>query len=266
VAGLMIKIVSAAIKHPVNRTRDEFQAYWQQRHGPLFGRTPDLRRYVQHHALPEAYAAGPQPTHHGASMFWFDSVDALSASPSPRLREVITPADGELYAWYVASRRYGDPDAMTLRETVQADDRQLFDRTPDWPLDHKRATVAAEERIIVDGEVTPGMVKVIWIFARKPGLTVEEFSDHWYHVHGQQLGARLPGMRRYVQNHPRPSFYGSRPMTHDGFSEAWWDSLEALNESRASAEWAALSQDGQTLFTYPMATIVSREFIVKDFA
>jgi uncharacterized protein (TIGR02118 family) len=260
----MIKIVSAAIKHPQHRSPQEFQQYWTERHGPLFARTPQLRRYVQHHSLPEAYSSSIRPTHHGASMFWFDDVDGLSASPSPALSEVITPSDGELFEWYVGSRRYGDPTSMTLRDTVLADDRQLFDRTPDWPLDHKRATVAATERVIVDGPVTPGMVKVIWIFARKPGLSIEEFSDHWYEVHGKQLGAKLPGMRRYVQNHPSPEAYARRPMTHDGFSEAWWDDLESLERSRSSPEWAALSADGQTLFTYPMAVIVAHETIIKD--
>jgi uncharacterized protein (TIGR02118 family) len=149
---------------------------------------------------------------------------------------------------------------------VLADDRQLFDRTPDWPLDAKRTSVVAQERIIVDGPTTPDMVKVIWTFARKPGLTVPEFQQHWHDVHGQQLGAKLPGMRRYVQNHAIPEAYGFRPMTHDGFSEAWWDDLESLHRSRESAEWAALSADGQTLFAYPMGVVIAREVVIKEFA
>jgi hypothetical protein len=52
-------------------------------------------------------------------------------------------------------------------------------------------------------------------------------------------------------------------MTHDGFTETWWDDLESLERSRASAEWAALSEDGKTLFTYPMAVIVAYETVIK---
>jgi hypothetical protein len=52
-------------------------------------------------------------------------------------------------------------------------------------------------------------------------------------------------------------------MTHDGFSEAWWDDLESLERSRASDAWSALSEDGKTLFTYPMAVIVARETVIK---
>jgi len=262
----VIKILSGAIKHPVNRSQAEFHQYWQQRHGPLFANTPELRKYVQHHSLPEAYAGTPSPTLHGASMFWYDSIDVLrNPPPSPLLSEAIRPEqDTALYDWYVASSRYGSPDTMTLQETVRADDRQLFDRTtPDWPLDGKRTSIVAQERVIVDGPTTPTMVKVIWAFLRKPGLTLTEFQEHWHDVHGQ-LGARLPGMRRYVQNHSLPEAHAVRPVTHDGWSEAWWDNLESLHQSRTSPEWQALSADGQTLFSYPMAVIVARETIIKD--
>ena len=54
VEATMIKIISAAIKHPRNRTLPEFQEYWAARHGPMFARTPHLRGYVQHITLREA--------------------------------------------------------------------------------------------------------------------------------------------------------------------------------------------------------------------
>ena len=264
----MIKVLAGAMKHPAHRTQAEFHQYWQHRHGPLFGKTPELRRYVQHHSLPEAYGGTPGPTLHGASMFWYDDLEVLRnpPTPSPKLADVIKPEDGDIFEWYVASARYGRPEGITLRDTVLADDRQLFDRLPDWPLDQKRTSIVARERIIVDGPTTPGMVKVIWAFTRKPGLSLEEFQSHWYAVHGQQLGAKLPGMRRYVQNHTLAEAYAIRPMTHDGWSEAWWDDLESLHRSRASEAWARLSEDGQTLFSYPMSVVVARETIIKDCA
>jgi len=260
----MIKVLAGAIKHPVNRTQTEFHEYWQSRHGPLFAKTPELRKYVQHHSLPESYGGTPKPTLHGASMFWFDSLDVLrNPPPSPRLNDAVRQEDQVLFEWYVGSSRYGAPGRMTLRETVMADDRQLFDRTPDWPLGGKRTSIVAQERVIVDGPTTPGMIKVIWAFSRKPGLALDEFQEHWHDVHGH-LGARLPGLHRYVQNHSLPEAYAIRTMTHDGFSEAWWDDLESLQQSRSSPEWDALSSDGQTLFSYPMAVIVARETVIKD--
>ena len=94
----MIKIISAANLHPTNRTRDEFFQYWRQRHGPLFSRTPQLRRYVQHFSLQQAYSSNQPPTHDGASMFWYDDLESLANATSPRLAEVVTPADGDLYS------------------------------------------------------------------------------------------------------------------------------------------------------------------------
>src|SRR5690242_15336814 len=123
--------------HPRNRSRDEFFGYWRHRHGPLFARTPQLRRYMQHFSLAQAYAGSAKPTHDGASMFWYDDLQSLREAKSPLLGEAITSADGDLYQWYVASARYGSPESSTLQDTVRADDRQLFDRSIDWPLDHR---------------------------------------------------------------------------------------------------------------------------------
>ncbi len=188
----MIKVIAGAVKHPTNRSLADFHAYWGQRHGPLFARTPELRRYVQHHTLAEAYGGSPRPTHDGASMFWYDDIAALRA-PSPLLGDVIGPQDDELYEWYVRSARYGAPDALTLRETVMADDRQLFDRSAHWPLHAKRTSVAAMEHVIVDGQTTPDMVKAIFTAARLPGLSLDEFSQRWRTIHGP-LAARAPGL------------------------------------------------------------------------
>jgi uncharacterized protein (TIGR02118 family) len=150
-----------------------------------------------------------------------------------------------------------------LRETVIADDRQLFDRSPYWPLHAKRTSVAAQEHVIVDGPTTPNMVKAIFTAARLPGLSLDDFSNRWRMVHGP-LAAQLPGVRRYVQNHVLPAAYVHHHPTHDGFTELWFDDLAALRLAYSSTEWKALREDGQTLFVYPMSTVIARERIIKD--
>jgi uncharacterized protein (TIGR02118 family) len=233
----MIKVLSPANLHPGRRSLAEFQHYWKTSHGPLFANTAHLRRYVQHLTLPESYGGLPNPTHDGMSMFWYDDLDALRA-----------PAPG--------------PEAQALREAVREDDRQLFDRLPGWPTHHKRASVIAEERIVKDGPVTPGMVKAIWIALRKPGLTPDELFTHWYEVHGP-LAARVPQIRRYVQNHAIPEGNLVRPMTHDGWSEAWFDDLESLQAAQKTPEWADLRADGADLFATPLAIGIARETVQK---
>ena len=89
----MIKVISAAMKHPTNRSLEEFHHYWVTKHGPLFAKTPELRRYVQHHSTAEMYGGGsPQPNMDGASIFWFDDdIEKLrNPPPSPKLSAITT--------------------------------------------------------------------------------------------------------------------------------------------------------------------------------
>jgi uncharacterized protein (TIGR02118 family) len=170
-------------------------------------------------------------------MFWYEDLEALRRPSSA-------------------------PEAVALREAVRADDQQLFDRSTDWPMHRKRASVVAQERVVVEGRTTPEMVKAIFIASRLPGLMPEEFFGHWYEVHGR-LGAGVPGLRRYVQNHALPEAYAVRPMTHDGWSELWFDDLHSLRQAMATREWQALREDGETLFARPMGVVVARETVQK---
>ena len=233
----MIKVIAPALINPGTRSLAEFHNYWAESHGPLFSNTQQLWGYVQHLTLAEAYDGEPKPTHDGASMFLYEDLDALR-------------------------NPLNTPEAAALREAVISDDRQLFDRLPGWPLHHKRASVIAEERVVVDGQATPEMVKLISIAARMPGLTPQEFFQHWYEAHGP-MAAKLPGLRRYVQNHAILEAYAIRPMTHDGWSELWFDDLASLQRAFASPEALALREDGATLFARPLCTIIARERVQK---
>jgi uncharacterized protein (TIGR02118 family) len=263
----LIKRIGCAIRHPSNRSLEEFQAYWATHHGPLFSHTPDLRRYVQHITLTEAYGGNPAPTHDGVSMFWYDELEAVINPPqSPSLIDIVPENHTDTYEWYVRARRYGSPEEMTLAQTVTTDDRQLFDRSTTWPTDHRRSNVTAAELVVVEGATAPTMVKAVFMVAKRPGLTVEEFQEHWFNGHGP-LVAKVPGLRRYVQNHALLGAYGiqGRPMTHDGFSELWFDDLAQLQKAVTTPEWAAVRQDSERLFAQPIGLVIARERIQKDF-
>jgi uncharacterized protein (TIGR02118 family) len=154
---------------------------------------------------------------------------------------------------------------MTLQATVMADDRQLFDRSTEWPTDHRRSNVTAHERVILEGETTPSMVKALFMVSRRPGLTVQEFQDRWAGEHGR-LVSKLPGLRRYVQNHAVLEAYGlaSRPMTHDGWSELWFDDLPSFQAAATTPEWQAAVEHGQRLFAEPVGLVIARERIQKE--
>ena len=81
----MVKAIFIATKMP-GLTLAEFFDHWQNYHGQLAAIVPGLRRYVQNHAMPEAYTDGRQ-THDGWSELWFDDLAALhSAVKTPEWR------------------------------------------------------------------------------------------------------------------------------------------------------------------------------------
>jgi uncharacterized protein (TIGR02118 family) len=173
------------------------------------------------------------PSHDGASIAWFDDWDAMKAA-------------------------YASPEWQAMSN----DAPNLFD-----DAQPSRICVAVEHPII-DGKTEPSMVKMISMACKMPGLTVEQFQRYWHDVHGP-LGAKVPGQRRYVQNHAVPEAYGTtiirdRRMTHDGWAEHWFDDLDSLRRAVASPEWAALREDAKELFVPGAgASVVARETVIK---
>jgi uncharacterized protein (TIGR02118 family) len=261
----MIKVLAPALKHPSNRSLPDFHRYWAESHGPLFSHTRNLRGYVQHLTLPEAYDGEPAPTFDGVSMFWYDT-EAAGHVPtrSPELHRLLEPIIGVPYdPDALAGTVEAHPADVALMTAVLRDDAQLFDRSGGWPMHHKRATVSAREHVIVDGPAAPEMVKAIFIASRIPGLGHREFFAHWKEHHGPLIAA-VPGVRRYVQNHALLESYASGFVTHDGWAELWFDDLAALRAAQDTPEWAAVLADGATLFGGPMGVGVARERVQKD--
>jgi len=262
----VIKVAAAAQRHPTNRSLADFHRYWAESHGPLFANTKSLRRYVQHLTLPEAYGGDPAPTYDGVSMFWYDEYEPFDvATDDPEILELLTavlglspapPDDAPPLSSLPA-------DVAALVHEVLKDDCQLFDRSTAWPMHAKRTAVWARERVIVDGETQPEMVKAVFIASKLPGLTFDEFFDRWATHHGP-LAAQVPGLRRYVQNHGLLEAYAGRRQTHDGWSEVWFDDLASLQAAVRSDEWRALREDGASLFAQPLGVVVARERVQKD--
>ncbi len=75
------------------------------------------------------------------------------------------------------------------------------------------------------------MVKLIEMMTRKEGLTHEQFMKHWTEVHAP-IVKKIPGLRRYVQNHSIPMKKGVAP--YDGIAEVWYDDMDAF---RAVLKW-----------------------------
>jgi uncharacterized protein (TIGR02118 family) len=69
---------------------EEFRRYWGEVHGPLAVGLPGLRRYVQCVTNDGIYRSGREPEVDGVTVVWFESFDAMRATPgTAALRAVV---------------------------------------------------------------------------------------------------------------------------------------------------------------------------------
>jgi len=109
-----------------------------------------------------------------------------------------------------------------------------------------------------------GMIKICEIVHRRPGMDVEAFQAHWRGTHGP-IVARIPGLRRYVQSHPRLSGYRRGELICDGVAELWVDDKEALRAISQTAEFAAAKRDETNFIdTDRLVELLTTEVVIKD--
>jgi len=221
----MLKTVTV-LKRKAGMPVDEFQAYWLHEHPKVVTRMPGVRRYVQSHCLPSGYRKG-EPVHDGIAEVWFDGMDNLRALPG--------------------SQVYAD---------VVADEERFLDRA-------SMGLLLVDERVVKDAPWPRPGLKNIEFVHRRPDLDVETFQRHWREVHGP-IAARIGTLRRYVQNHVKPGAYkAGRQPVYDGLAITWFDSLEDMRASAASAEYATTRED-EPNFLPPgkIPIIVAQEHVI----
>jgi len=207
----MLKAIWCVVR-PNELSLDEFAQHWFEVHGQLHLQAGHrLLGYSQTHTLIRAYDAEPKPTQEGASIVWLEDIAAYEEAIKTRafqdaVRDAASGVDGKPLL--------GDPLPFAF----------------------------AREHVLVDGPVDPFMIKAVYTVRRHPDVALDRFFAHWRDVHGA-IAARLPGLRRYVQNHglPEASAYGPDP--HDGWAETWFNSLADFQNAFASDVWRELEED-----------------------
>ena len=109
------------------------------------------------------------------------------------------------------------------------------------------------------------MIKTIGLLTRKPGWTHEQFVKHWVEIHAP-LAHKVPGLRRYVQNH----ISGERTRADieatnveiDGVAELWFDDPAALETASRTPEMKALHADGALFIGRIRSYVVEEKVIV----
>lgn len=106
------------------------------------------------------------------------------------------------------------------------------------------------------------MIKLVYCISKKPGLSDQEFFDYWHNVHAP-IGARIPGVRRFVQSR-RLTVPGDRHQPDfDGLVELWFDDMDALLAARQSPEWKASTEDEANFIDHSrVAYFVTEERVV----
>ena len=110
------------------------------------------------------------------------------------------------------------------------------------------------------------MIKTVGLLTRKSGWTHEQFMKHWVGTHAP-LAHKVPGLRRYVQNH----ILGERTRTDieataveiDGIAELWFDDQAALETAARTPEMKALHADGALFIGRIRSYIVEEKIIVE---
>jgi uncharacterized protein (TIGR02118 family) len=79
------------------------------------------------------------------------------------------------------------------------------------------------------------MIVRMGLLQKQSGLETTDFRSHWRNVHGP-LAAKLPGLRRYHQNHvvdrqQRGISYARGAYDFDGISELWFDDLPSMQRA-----------------------------------
>ncbi len=202
---------------------DEFFTYWRRRHVRAVSEpVPQIRRYLQSHRIPDLEGDAP---YQGAAESWYESLD----------------------------------DMMAMRNSP-AYPMMLKDETNFIDLSSTEFLLT-EDRVIVDGERKPGMVKCVVLIKRKPGMTVAGFNQYWLEEHAP-AAAKFYSVRRYVQCPTVSVAYAIAEPKWDGCAHIWFDDPESAGLAAKSEEYMHVGADDAPNFIGHMTSFWAREHLV----
>jgi len=215
----MIRLVYVCRRLP-SLSREEFQGYWREKHGPLVAKHATamrIHRYVQTHTIAEITDGtlregfGQTAAYDGVAELWWDNLDELTA---------IAQAPKGQQAW----------------QELLDDERNFIDfpRSSMWLATELPQVNPTPENIVAREENT--IIKIFYVFRHLPSLSLEEAQLYWRMNHGPLLRrwAQPARIRRYLQVHMLPgplndlvrAPYGAMEEPYTGHAELWYDRLD----------------------------------------
>lgn len=90
--------------------------------------------------------------------------------------------------------------------------------------------------------------KLFGLLARKPGLTTQEFQDHYRHPHGT-MGLRISTLRDYVQSHQvECKLLSDTQRRYESIAELWFENAADLTNFRAEPTMTGFLNDDEWRF------------------
>ncbi|MBD0333892.1 MAG: EthD domain-containing protein [Cyanobacteria bacterium Co-bin13] len=96
------------------------------------------------------------------------------------------------------------------------------------------------------------MIKFVYCICKRPDLSDAEFRTYWREKHGAFIRSLAQTIRakKYIQSHKMDTpinaelikSRGLEPLSYDGVTEIWWDSMEEFLAGVNSPEGAAAAQ------------------------
>ena len=107
------------------------------------------------------------------------------------------------------------------------------------------------------------MIKRLTQWQPRDGITREEALSYWKNEHAPLL-ERVPGVKRYVQNHCMDGPAGEEP-PYAGLGEVWFESRSAAERATSSEEWQAVLADAATFMNIEQISAAwAEEYVYLD--
>ena len=203
---------------------ENFQSQLLQSDLSVLRALPNLKGYSQSHTLKSGYSK-ITPAADGIAEFRFDNIDDC--------RECINSTEFEMVR-------------QDLNKFTEA---------------KENIYLVVEERVIKEKKVSLDGVKSIELVKKKEGMKVPDFQRYWIGTHGP-LGASIPQVNKYVQNHVTQESYGlEEPPTLDGLAITWFDNTQDMRRAALTEEYRLTRADEENFLTIPLDFIITKEHI-----
>jgi uncharacterized protein (TIGR02118 family) len=199
-------------------TDEEFFRYWIDVHAANYAsKIRQILRYKIDTRVPVEGIAQPAPFAALAEIWLKDEQQQLASLQTPE---------------FLSGARADEPNWAAFWTTLVLD-------------------TTAHELLPGRPEVRPAQgIKLLALWKRKAGLSLDDFRAHLLSTHGP-LHLQLPGLRRYLVNLVRDSYYAVGEARFDAVTQAWFDDADALARALASAAWHHLVAPDVARFAEP---------------